>query len=668
MDPHAHNLLGRDQRPDRLRRERLMRWLGWGALTLVALMVSMALVTAIPAAIALRTVAIEGQAGRADLFAAKDAAETLDFGTASARLASAAAHFTAALDATRRLGPAASLPWFQDELSAVRGMLEGGRQTAVGLKSAIDVGADLISVVRQGLPEQLAPDLSGDGRGIGELTAEERRAILQKLIEAPARLGMARAAIDDALAAFEGIPATPLTRGLIAAIEPYKARLRELQGYLSKDLSMLADIPAMIGYPEPKSYLFLLLNNTELRPSGGFIGTYGIVKVADGGIESFFTDDVYALDGPAEAYLKETPPEPLARYLRSPGWFMRDANWSPDFVVSAMNAERFYRLEGGKEEVDGVVGITPTLIARLLAVTGPITIEGSTFTADNLADELEYQVEKGFAENGIPFPQRKDIVGKLGDELMRRLTSLPVSRLPELAAIAHDAVREKHLMAWFHDPALQEIADRRDWSGRLEIASSSDQLAIIDANLASLKTDPKIERAIAYSLRPDGNSWIARAAITYKHVGRFDWRTTRYRTYTRFYAPIGSEFVRGEGMMLDDKLNDPRRRPGTIDQGVELGRAVFGGFISIEPGETRTLAVEWRVSPAVAALIRTGEYRLNVQKQPGTLGHRLTLDLDFGKNLVRAEPPEAREEWGDARYRASSVLDVDRDFTVGLAP
>ena len=65
--------------------------------------------------------------------------------------------------------------------------------------------------------------------------------------------------------------------------------------------------------------------------------------------------------------------------------------------------------------------------------------------------------------------------------------------------------------------------------------------------------------------------------------------------------------------MLDDKLNDPRRTPGTIDVGEELGHAVFGGFISVEPGETRTLAVEYRVSDAVAAMIRSGEFGLAVQ-------------------------------------------------------
>jgi hypothetical protein len=282
-----------------------------------------------------------------------------------------------------------------------------------------------------------------------------------------------------------------------------------------------------------------------------------------------------------------------------------------------------------------------------------------------VTDELEYQVEKAFAANGTPTAQRKDVVGKLGQELLRRLLGTQLSDLPALAAVAQSAVEEKHLMTSFDDPSLQAFADARGWTGRFK-TTPDDQLAVVDANLASLKTDAVVDKTVGYTLRPDGNSWIARASITYKNKGHFTWKTTRYRTYTRFYAPLGSTFIKGEGMMQDDKLNDPGRHAGTIDVGAELGHAVFGGFISIEPGETRTLAVEYRVSDAVARTIRDGRYGLDVRKQLGTLAEGLTLDLDFGKNIARATPPEASSEWGDARYRLSTDLRLDRSFSVGL--
>jgi hypothetical protein len=536
----------------------------------------------------------------------------------------------------------------------------------LALKEAIDVGADLVAVLKTGgATLGGVPDLSADARPVSSLTREERRVLLQNLSQAPDRLAVARTSLDRALAAWDRVEKTPFTEGVLDSIEPYKAQLRTMRDLMTHDLSPLAMLPSILGYLEPKTYLFLMLNNTELRPGGGFVGTYGILDFADAEITKFFTDDIYALDGPSEAYLNEEAPEPLKKYLRVPSWFMRDSNWSPDFAVSAMNVEKFYRLEGGKETLDGVIGITPTVISKLLAITGPITIDGSTFTSENVVDELEYRVEVAFWTDGTPQAQRKDVVGKLGQELIKRLLSTKLSQLSQLADVAQESIKEKHLMTYFHDSAIQAFADTSGWTGRFRSAPG-DRLAIIDANLASLKTDAVMDRNISYTLKPDGDSWIARASITYKNNGRFNWKTTRYRTYARFYTPIGSTLIKGEGMMIDDKLNDPKRRPGTVDVTQELGHTVFGTFISIEPGETRTLAMEYRVSEAVAKQIRSGTYVLDAQKQLGTLRHGLTLDLDFGKNVARATPPENASQWGDAHYRLSTDLRTDRQFSVGL--
>lgn len=667
VEEHRHNLLPHHLLPHVRRRKAFWKYAAYAGLAAFATVTVLSVAVALPALAAAREMYAQANAGRDDLFAAKTSAEKLDFAAASQELGDAADRFAAAQAAHAKLKLAARLPSLGKEVEAAGDLVEGAHEASVALKAAVDVGADLIAVFRSGAGAGGAvPGLSGDDRPVSQLTREEKRALLQQLSQAPDRLGSARASLDDAIAAWDRVPVTPLTQGIVSSLGPYKAQLAQLRDLLaSKDLSTLAILPQLLGYPEPKTYLFLMLNNTELRPGGGFIGTYGILKVADGEIASFFTDDVYALDGPSEAYLHETPPAPLQRYLHGPGWFLRDANWSPDYLVSALEAERFYHLEGGTEQVDGVIGVTPTVISKLLALTGPVTVDGSTFTSDNVTDELEFQVEKAFAANGTPMAQRKDVVGKLGEELLHRLLGVRLSDLSRLASVAQDAVDQKQLMVSFNDPSLQAFADARDWTGRLRTVPG-DQLSVIDANLASLKTDAVVDKRVAYTLRPDGGSWIARAAITYRNTGHFTWKTTRYRTYTRFYAPLGSVFLKGEGMMQDDKLNDPGRHAGTIDVGTELGHAVFGGFISVEPGETRTLAVDYRVSDAVARMIRDGRYDLDVRKQLGTLANGLTLDLDFGKNVARATPPEPSSEWGDAQYRLSTDLRLDRHFSVGL--
>lgn len=661
-------MLKGEHAPSARKRRRIFGWILRGFLVAALLVLAAVLILVVPSAGALRTVHAEAEAGRESLYRARDAAARLEFRLASAELSDAVIAFETAYEASFRLGLLGRTPLFRAEVVAVRELLSGARNAAIALREAVDIGADILSVLQLGLdPSGGLPSVAGDARRISELGAAERRLLLQKMAEAPDRLGMARAALDDAFAAFDRIPRTPLTEPVLASIEPQMEQLRELRGALDRDLSLLGQVPAMLGYPRPKIYLFLMLNNTELRPGGGFIGTYGTVRLADGAIDAFETDDIYALDGPAEAFLDVEPPEPLRRWLRADRWFLRDANWSPDYAVSSMNVERFYALENGPHanELDGIIGVTPTVIERLLELTGPITVDGTTFTSANVTDELEYQVEIGFVREGIPLAQRKEIVGALGEALVDRLLSLPLSELQTLYAVFEAAVRERHVMVVFKDPGLQAVADAHDWSGRMWM-KGGDELLVVDANLAALKTDPAVERTVAYSIRPDGGGFIARAEMTYRHRGTFNWKTTRYRTYTRFYAPLGAELLRGEGAMMDDRLNDPARRSGSFDVGEELGRTVFGAFISIEPGETRRLAVEYRLPPRVADMVRSGRYELEVRKQLGTIAHGLTLDLDFDKNVRRASPPEEPGQWGDDRYVVSTDLRVDRRIVVEL--
>lgn len=413
-----------------------------------------------------------------------------------------------------------------------------------------------------------------------------------------------------------------------------------------------------------KTILVLLLNNTELRPGGGFIGAIGIVTMRGGRLGDFKTHDVYALDKLGIGTITTPPPVPVSAYLNVKAWYLRDANWSPDFKMSSEEVLRAYRAEaalsGGvfPESVDAVVGFTPTFFADLLRITGPLTVDGTSFTPENVTDELEYQVERKFLETGVPREQRKEIIGALGRELVNRLASLPLGRWQEVLSAAGRAFRSKQLMAYDAEPGAQAALESLGWAGRVP-ETAGDFLMVVDANLASLKSDPFVHRTIAYRLEPSASGLVATVRVIYAHAGKFDWKTTRYRTYTRIYAPRGSTFISGEGAMENDKLKDPARRPGTWDVREELGKAVYGAFISIEPGETRTLAATYRLPFTVSDV-----YRLTVAKQPGAASRGLTLDLGFGKKLVRATPPEDPSAFGDDRYRLSTELGEDRKFEV----
>ncbi|MDP3296859.1 MAG: DUF4012 domain-containing protein, partial [Thermodesulfovibrionia bacterium] len=370
---------------------------------------------------------------------------------------------------------------------------------------------------------------------------------------------------------------------------------------------------------------------TELRPTGGFIGTYGILKMRDGQVVDFMTDDVYNLDRQSNPKTRPVTPLPMQKYLSQKLWYLRDVNWSPDFKEAAQLAVRFYHEEGGKEKnIDGVIAITPEIISSLLKIVGPLTVGQQTFTAQNLVDLLEWQVEVAYAQQGIAKQERKGIISGLAYKLMENLHNVPLERWPGIIHEIKQDLDEKHILIYSNSDSLQAFLEARNWAGRLALFGG-DYLMAIDANLAALKTDLVMKRQMTYELvKKNNGDLIATAKIYYTNQGEsINWRTTRYRTYTRLYVPLNSVLMSSRGAMIKEK----DARPGEVDIGEELGKTFFGVFIAIEPGETKVLEFQYKLPRAIQNLLAQNAYQLLIQKQAGVQERDLTISLNLGKKI-----------------------------------
>lgn len=423
-------------------------------------------------------------------------------------------------------------------------------------------------------------------------------------------------------------------------------------------------LPKILGFDQPRTYLLLFSNNTEIRPGGGFIGVYATMRVDKGQMELLALEGTEKIDARTPEEWRPTPPAILQEHLKVDRWYFRDSNWSPDFVASASKALELYGGEGGvaSGEIDTVVAFTPTVLEELMRLTGPFTIQGIEFTAENVTEKLEYEVEYGYEDRGIIFAERKQIIEPFMLTLLEHLKNNLFFKLKDYWQLIETMGKEKHIMLYSLNPDLQAEAIKRGWSGQVQ-QTTGDYLLWVDANLAALKTDHAMARTINYSfsVQPDGRI-LATATMKYDHQGKFDWRTTRYRTYVRIFVPLGSELIKVAGAMKWDRTT----APGIIDQGEELGKKWFGTFIAIEPGKTGVLSFQYLLPEIISEQIKNSSYTLVVQKQLGTINHGLTLDLNFGKNITGANPPELESEWGDVIYRYSGDLREDREFSINF--
>lgn len=501
-----------------------------------------------------------------------------------------------------------------------------------------------------------------------EFEKEEKAQILKKLYHSYPEMQGIKANIDLSLIYLGQAKKNKILSTYFKQINSLEEQLINISSTLGSVVSLSTLIPVLTGYPDPVSYLILLQNNNELRPTGGFIGTYGVLEINLGDIVKLETHDTYHLDMPASLNknFNITPPDPLKAYLGVDKWFMRDGNWSPDWPISAKKIQWFYEEEmkaanRGSEVMDfsGVIAITPEIITDLLYIVGPIEIDGKTYDKDNFIDVLQYEVEMAFREEGISEWDRKLVIGEILKELKIKLFNLPSNRWMELADIFKKNISEKNILVYLNNEYDQKISADLNWGGEIK-DSLCDYLMVIDANLAAYKTDRVMDKRIKYFLNEEPNGkFKARVEIIYKNNGWFDWQTTRYRTFTRVYIPRDSVLVNSSGIMNSSVVS-------AKDQEVKFPKSYFGGFISIEPKEEKSLIFEYYLPKEISDnIIKNNNYSLVLQKQSGSNIFEFKAEFNFLREIkdVKTE--------GDIEMKDKNKLywkhDFKKDYNLDIA-
>ncbi len=561
------------------------------------------------------------------------------------------------------------LPWFGTQLKGLTLTLDAASKTISVLQEAAIIALNISQVTTDA--SQLV-GITDDSIPYSDLPSSAKVAMLTALHNAyPELLTMQlklRIAQDD-LTRLASLHVSSL---MTEAVKPFADALTPLQQAVDLLTPFAGAVPELAGLGADKQFLLLFANDTELRPGGGFLGVFGLAITRDGAINNLIASDTYSVDNlVAGTAYHANPPAAMTKYLGMSNWYFRDANWSPDFPQSAQDSIQLLRQEVGAAglpvpEVHGAMMFTPTFVGRLINLIGPITVDNQTFTQENIADKIEYQVEQGYVALGLPPAQRKEIVSQLMNVVVDRLLNLPTSQWPALLAVLDQGFTEKELALWSPKTDIQAVYNDAGWSGAVTAKATADTLMVVDANLGAMKSDPVVERQISYSVSPSTSAtggYDATASIQYTNHGTYTWKTTRYRTYTRVYAPLGSTLITASGNVVNDRSSTPGQ-PGDVVVADELGLTSFGAFITIDPGATQTLSFTYHLPVAITSAITSGTYQLDVIKQLGALDHALNLNLNFNKNISYAIPAEAAANFGDQLYTVDTTLDTNKAFTV----
>lgn len=351
---------------------------------------------------------------------------------------------------------------------------------------------------------------------------------------------------------------------------------------------------------EERVFLVLLQNSMELRPGGGFLGQYAIIKIKNGEATSTFVEDGNLVD---QRITADVPtPYPFKQLLQVKNWKFTNSNFSPDFPINAEKAKYFLRLAGVNGNFDGVVALNSNVLNHILELTGPITVPGysTVFNSKDAVIQLEDIVEKPYIMNSdLDTQNRKAILKDMANVIIGKLSTF--GNISKLTEFAHNELKNKEIMINFKDERLQKMIEGVYWDGKVATGWSGDYLMIVDANMGALKTDYYMERDIFYEVDLTAEKPTATVNIAYKNnAPSGNWRTSDYHSYLRVFAPEGSQFLE-------------RKMVGYPMIKNEFGKTYFGVKVDVLIGKGTPAMIKYNLPDR----FKTEPYRLLIQKQSG---------------------------------------------------
>lgn len=425
--------------------------------------------------------------------------------------------------------------------------------------------------------------------------------VIQILSASERNLSKALTKIAKADNLLQSIQPTALGAEYSATLGIAQKKAATLHDLVAMTDTLAKQLPRALGDPNPRSYLILNQNDTELRPTGGFMGSIAIAKIHRGKITDFFVDDTYRIDG---------------QLAQSQGGekVIPNANFDPDFPTSAKYIANLYEQSGGGTP-DGVIAINTQVMSAIMRVIGDIELpeRNLTITADNFADVVYGEVQKA-EKTSNP----KAILSELNPILMNKIMSLSRDDLNKLTPLLLEQVTKKNIILYTRSADLQKIISQMSWSGELkETAPKQDFLMVARANMGGVKSSYNITDTIQHQVNTNATGEITEKLIlTYTHTGTGESPDGTNKDYVRVYLPKGTTVKNVIGYDVAEKIvTEPAH-----------GKTFFGFYVTTNPGETKTITLDYQ--PPFALDLAKGEsYSLYVQKQAGTINTNFTSTL-----------------------------------------
>lgn len=433
-------------------------------------------------------------------------------------------------------------------------------------------------------------------------------------------------------------------------------QLSDSRKLVNKAYSVSILFPKLVAVEGTRNYLVLLQNNMELRPTGGFIGSFAKVTFEGGKLKKLNVNDIYTIDG--QLAVRVEPPKEIKEDLGQNNFFLRDSNWEPDFPTAARQAQWFYTKETG-ERVEGVVALDVSAIESLLAKTGSVELLDykEKITAENIFERAVSHAELSFSPGS---QAKKSFLTVLTNGILEKIFFLPQNNWPGILTALGKSIDEKHISIYLNDPKLFSFIVSQNWMhtlpGQTEQNKNKDFLSVVEANLGANKVNYYLDRSYNLETVAGKSGEIKhRLRISYLNRSPSDaFPGGKYKNRMRLYLPFSSQLTRALWGEADITK--------AVSSFVDYGRTGYSVLLELAPKEQKTLVLDYSVPVKLDFQNGIASYKLDIIKQAGTGKDPLQWTITYPISY-KATSPQI-QQMGPQEQKISTDLSVDRSFEV----
>jgi hypothetical protein len=530
-----------------------------------------------------------------------------------------------------------------DALAIAELLTNAALDMLVGLQPTLDF------VVQGNEDESVTSGISSGQRVVEVLDLGQGR-----FLEAQSSLRLAEAQLNE-------IDLSNLSTDLLLQIE----QLRDYHGQLVSFDSVLLNgsniLTTMLGLDEQRTYLVLAQNNDEIRPSGGYISTYGWFTVDGARIIDF--------DYSPTTATSPNPPDPdFLNNFELPSWWIRygepvyaawDGSWYADFPSTAQLAMDYYNAGGNPQApVDGILAIDISGFELMLGAIGDVTVPDYNVVVNTQNfRRIVYDI-RAFGEGLAP---HKQFVAAVYQAIFAEWRELEQSEVPVLLGALLEGVQSRHIMIYFADTELNTVLGQLGWNGTQLAGVGHDYLLVADANLGN-KSNNSIIRSMTYDVTVNEDATVnSRLSLRYDYFDSL--ASTDPAVNAEYHGPLNYNHLMQVFLPQNSTLLGEENFSSTV---IPLeSHTLLVGQSSVAYDSSERYTFEYQTPVVVDNYGAYKRYRLLIQKQAGSRVQLVNVQIILPENaiLISANPAP------DANYSLEQViidyrLELDTDVWI----